>query len=176
MKPTNLKQKTKNGFTFDSYGHTQSIVDKLNQLTEGLTAFDILLVINRNSCDGELVSFIEGFEEMRHNDALNNQFSIEPKDKVLDFIKTTLVNLHKTCTTDKYGQVGLFNLTPSVFGNRKDEVEQYCKENKGILTFSTYGGSLGTYRAFTIVNQDIRNACNDALRNNQNYLTNINSY
>jgi hypothetical protein len=176
MKTTNLKQKTKSGFTFDSYGHTQSIVDKLNQLTEGLTAFDILLVINKNSCDGELVSFIEGFEEMRHNDALNTQFSIEPKDKVLDFIKTTLVNMHKTCTTDKYGQVGQHKFTPCIFGERIDEVEQYCKENKGVLTFATYGGSFGTYRAFRIDDKEISKSCDIALSTNPNCLSNINSY
>jgi len=86
-----------------------------------------------------------------------------------------LVEMHKTTTTDKYGQVGRHNFTPSVFGDVKDEVEQYCKENKGILQYNTYGSSYGTYKAFTIEDAEIREACSEALRKNENYLRNINS-
>ena len=67
-----------------------------------------------------------------------------------EFIKNTLVQMHRETTTDKYGQVGRSNFTPSLFGDRKEEVEQYCKENKGVLQYSTYGASYGTYKAFTI--------------------------
>jgi len=91
------------------------------------------------------------------------------------FIKMCLVEMHKTTTTDKYGQVGRHNFTPSVFGDVKDEVEQYCKENKGILQYNTYGSSYGTYKAFTIEDAEIREACSEALRKNENYLRNINS-
>lgn len=93
------------------------------------------------------------------------------------FIKDTLVELHKTCTTDKYGQVGRSTLTPSVFGERKDEVRQYCKDTNGtVLSFSTYGWQYGTYTAFSIQDEEIRQACSKVLCENENYLRNINSW
>ena len=92
------------------------------------------------------------------------------------FIKDILVQMHKETTTDIYGQVHRSNFSPSLFGDRKDEVEQYCKENKGILQYSTYGASYGTYKAFTIIDSDIRKACSEALSKNENYLRNINSW
>ena len=92
------------------------------------------------------------------------------------FIKDVLVELHSKVTTDQYGQVPKFYYVPSAFGDRADEVEKYCNENKGILEFSTYGNSYQTYTAFTIVDADIRMACKDALRKNPNYLHNINSW
>ena len=92
------------------------------------------------------------------------------------FIKDVLVQMHRETTTDKYGQVGRSNFTPSLFGDRKEEVEQYCKENKGVLQYSTYGASYGTYKAFTIEDSEIRKACSEALRENENYLRNINSW
>jgi len=93
-----------------------------------------------------------------------------------DYIKWCLVEMHKTTTTDKYGQISKFNFTPSVFGDKKNEIEQYCKENKGILQYSTYGTSYGTYKAFTIEDNDIRSACSEALHKNENYLRNVNSW
>ena len=92
------------------------------------------------------------------------------------FIKMCLVEMHKTVTTDKYGQVSRHNFTPSVFGDVKNEVEQYCKENKGILQYNTYGSSYGTYKAFTIEDAEIREACSEALSKNENYLRNVNSW
>lgn len=67
-----------------------------------------------------------------------------------EFIKSVLVELHKTCTVDQYGQVSKFNFVPNVFGDKKDEVLEYCKNNHGILKFETYGGKFGTYKAFII--------------------------
>ena len=93
-----------------------------------------------------------------------------------EFIKMCLVEMHKTTTTDKYGQIGRSNFTPSLFGDIKDEVEQYCKENKGILQYSTYGAVYGTYKAFTIEDAEIRKACREALGKNENYLRNVNSW
>jgi hypothetical protein len=93
-----------------------------------------------------------------------------------EFIKNTLVEFHRTCTTDSYGQVGISNFTLNLFGDKKNEVEQFCKENKGILRFSTYGWRYGTYVAFTIEDEEIRKACREALRTNENYLRNINSW
>lgn len=92
------------------------------------------------------------------------------------YIKDTLVEMHRNVTTDKYGQVGKFNYTPAVFGDRQEEVMKYCRQHPGILEFSTYGFRYMTYRAFTIVDTDIRRACNEALRENKNYLENINSW
>jgi len=92
------------------------------------------------------------------------------------FIKEVLVQMHRETTTDKYGQVGRSNFTPSLFGDRKEEVEQYCKENKGVLRYSTYGARYGTYKAFTIEDAEIRKACSESLSKNENYLRNVNSW
>jgi len=92
------------------------------------------------------------------------------------FIKNTLVEMHKTTTTDKYGQVGRSNFTPYLFGDKAEEVEQYCEDNKGILQYATYGAVYGTYKAFTIEDEDIESACSDALHKNKNYLRNLNSW
>lgn len=92
------------------------------------------------------------------------------------FIKMRLVEMHKTTTTDKFGQVGRSNFTSSIFGDMKDKVEQYCEENKGVLQYSTYGASYGTYKAFTIEDAEIRKACSEALSKNENYLRNVNSW
>ena len=92
------------------------------------------------------------------------------------FIKDVLVQMHRETTTDKYGQVGMYNFSPSLFGDREEEVEQYCKENKGVLQYSTYGWRYGTYKAFTIGDAEIRKACSEALSKNENYLRNVNSW
>lgn len=93
-----------------------------------------------------------------------------------EFIKDVLVQMHRETTTDKYGQVSIHNFTPSLFGDIKDEVEQYCKENKGILRYNTYGGSYGTYTAFTIEDVEIKKECSEALGKNENYMRNVNSW
>ena len=93
-----------------------------------------------------------------------------------EFIKNCLVDMHRETTTDKYGQVHQSNFTPSLFGDLKEQVKQYCKENKGVLTYSTYGASYGTYEAFTIDDAEIRRACSDALHENENYIRNVNSW
>tara|TARA_R110002126_G_scaffold83647_1_gene203950 strand:- start:176 stop:466 length:291 start_codon:yes stop_codon:yes gene_type:complete len=93
-----------------------------------------------------------------------------------EFIKNILVEMHKTTTTDKYGQVGRSNFTSSLFGDKKEDVEQYCKDNKGILQYATYGAVYGTYKAFTIEDKEIRSACGEALHKNENYLRNLNSW
>lgn len=93
-----------------------------------------------------------------------------------EYIKNTLVEFHKSCTTDKYGQVHKSNYTLSIFGNNRDKVEEYCKNNPNILKFSTYGGKFGTYKAFTIQDEGIRKVCQDTLSTNENYLRNVNSW
>lgn len=92
------------------------------------------------------------------------------------FIRKTLIELHKTCTTDKYGQVSKHHFTPNIFGDKKDDVQKYCKEHKGILQFSTYGGSYGTYTAFTIEDAELRKLCAETLKKNKNYIENVNSW
>jgi hypothetical protein len=92
------------------------------------------------------------------------------------FIKTTLVNLYRECTTDSFGQVEKFNFTPKVFGELAEDVQQYCKEHKGILSFSTYGWRYGTYTAFTIIDEDIKKSCREALRTNPNYIRNMTNW
>lgn len=93
-----------------------------------------------------------------------------------EFIKNRLVEMYKTCTTDKYGQVCRSNFTPSIFGDSRDDVEQYCKVNKGILQYNTYSAPYGTYRAFTIEDKRILKECRDVLSNNPNYIHNMTSW
>lgn len=95
---------------------------------------------------------------------------------IKQFIKDTLIEMYRTTTTDKYGQVGQSNLSPHLFGDRKEEVEQYCKENKGVLQYGTYGSRYGTYKSFVIQDEEIKDACQDALRKNNNYIRNVNSW
>lgn len=97
------------------------------------------------------------------------------KEEMIQFIKETLVEMYKNTTTDKYGQVSRDNFIPSLFGDKRDEVDQFCKENKGVLQFATYGGRFGTYKAFTIEDDEIRKDCNVALRSNPNYIHNMTS-
>lgn len=93
-----------------------------------------------------------------------------------NYIKETLIEMHNTVTTDQWGQVHRSNFTPHLFGDRAEEVREYCNQNKGILNFATYGASYGTYTAFTIESGDIRRSCNKALNTNPNYIRNINSW
>ena len=92
------------------------------------------------------------------------------------FIRKTLIEFYKTCTTDKYGQVAMHYFTPNIFGDKKDEVKKYCEEHKGILQFSTYGDRYGTYTAFTVEDAELRKECYETLRTNPNYIRNVNSW
>lgn len=92
------------------------------------------------------------------------------------FIKEKLVEMHKTVSTDKYGQVKKSSYTFGIFGDRANEVREWCDRNKGVLSVSTYSWHYGTYEAFTIIDIEIRKACWIALVNNENYRRNINSY
>jgi hypothetical protein len=92
------------------------------------------------------------------------------------FIKETLVEAYKTIDTDRYGQVPTFNKRPSLFGDMANEVRDYCEQNKGILTFSTYGSRVGNYEAFEIDDMDISRACSLALKENEGYLINVNNW
>ncbi len=102
--------------------------------------------------------------------------SHQTETNMREFIKETLVEAYKTISTDRYGQVTSFDRRPSLFGDRANEVREYCKQNKGILTFSTYGSRVGNYEAFEIDDMDISQACSLALKENVNYLENVNSW
>ena len=50
--------------------------------------------------------------------------------EIKEFIKASLVDMHKTCRTDRYGQVSRSNFMPkSLFGDRTDEVLDYLKSD-----------------------------------------------
>jgi len=94
-----------------------------------------------------------------------------------EFIKNALVDVHRNCTTDQYGQMGKFNLSlNNLFGKRAEEVEEYLKVNP-ILKISTYGANYGTYKAiWGIVDPEIKRLCGEAFAKNENRIRNINSY
>lgn len=86
------------------------------------------------------------------------------------FIKEQLIKMHKTVSVDKWGQVHQRNYTPGIFGDKKEEVEQYCKTNPNILKYSTYGGRFGNYRGFTVEDDGLKKVCSETLRENENYI------
>lgn len=94
-----------------------------------------------------------------------------------EFIKNALVEVHRNCTTDKYGQMAKFNLSlNNLFGKRVKEVEEYLRVNP-IVKISTYGASYGTYKAiWEIVDPEIKILCSEAFAKNENRIRNINSY
>lgn len=91
------------------------------------------------------------------------------------FIYDTITEIYRTASTDKYGQIAQFEFTPDVFGDKAKEVEEYNKTHN-ILQYSTYGGKCGIYKAFTIVDKELRTLCSEALRVNPNHIRNINSF
>ena len=96
--------------------------------------------------------------------------------KTRNFIKWELVKMHTKVRTDKYGQVSVHNFTPCLFGDREEEVRQYCEENEGVLRFRTYGSRYGTFTAFSIEDAEIRKACDQALQMNEHYIRNMTSW
>lgn len=92
-----------------------------------------------------------------------------------DFIKAKLVEMYSTCTTDQYGQIqkSYFSLN-SLFGEKTEEVLKFIKKNPIIKT-SVYGGVYGTsYKAVSeILDEEIKTACREALRKNENYIYNM---
>lgn len=90
-----------------------------------------------------------------------------------EYIKEKLVEIYKTCAVDTYGQIARKNFTPSIFGDRKEEVENYCKENEGVLKFSMYGNTFGAYKAFTIEDKELLDECRKVLSTNPYYVYNM---
>lgn len=85
-----------------------------------------------------------------------------------NIIEKMVVDYHKTCSVDRYGQVGTLRVS-SVFNDKMDDVLEYAKNDNTLIEVSTYGGRLGTWKGFQITDSDLRRKCSDALRNNENY-------
>lgn len=85
-----------------------------------------------------------------------------------NLIEKMVVDYHKTCSVDRYGQVGTLRLS-SVFNDNMDDILEYTKNDNTLIEVSTYGGRLGTWKGFQITDSDLRRKCSDALRNNKNY-------
>lgn len=85
-----------------------------------------------------------------------------------NLIEKMVVDYHRTCSVDGYGQVGVLRVY-DVFGDKKEDVLEYANNDNTLIEVSTYGGRLGTYKGFRITDSDLRRKCSDALRSNENY-------
>lgn len=85
-----------------------------------------------------------------------------------NLIEQMVVDYHKTCSVDRYGQVGVLRVY-DVFKDKKEDVLEYAKNDNTLIEVSTYGGRLGTWKGFQITDSDLRRKCSDALRSNENY-------
>ena len=94
-----------------------------------------------------------------------------------EFIKEKLVEMYSTCTTDQYGQVAQFNLDiKRLFGDKTEQMLEYIKTDP-VISVSTFCNRYFTYMAVRdILDKNIDKACTEALRNNANYLRNINRW
>lgn len=96
------------------------------------------------------------------------------------FITDKLVETHRTCSCDNYGQMGKYNLgLGSLFGKDASKVEEFIKENKNhqIISIATYGGSVGIYKAVNeILDPEIKRLCKEAFSKNENHLRNLNNW
>jgi hypothetical protein len=86
-----------------------------------------------------------------------------------NLIREKLVEYYRECSVDGYGQVGVIRAY-DVFKDQTDDVQEYAKENKTLISISTYGGRLGTFRGIEILDSDLQSECRNALRNNENYI------
>ena len=84
-----------------------------------------------------------------------------------NLIEEMVVDYHKNCSVDGYGQVGTLRMY-SVFNDKMDDVLEYAKNDNTLIEVSTYGGRLGTFKGFQITDSDLRRKCSDALRSNEN--------
>ena len=84
-----------------------------------------------------------------------------------NLIEQMVVDYHKNCSVDGYGQVGTLRVY-SVFNDKMDDVLEYAKNDNTLIEVSTYGGRLGTFKGFQITDSDLRRKCSDALRSNEN--------
>lgn len=94
------------------------------------------------------------------------------------FIKEKLVEVYRTASTDKYGQIGKHNFNIKyLFGEQAEKIMEFVKTDKSIISIGCYGLLGVNYYAVASINDaDIKQACKEALSKNQNYLDNINSW
>lgn len=86
-------------------------------------------------------------------------------------IKDKLVQMHLSASTDEYGQICRFHYNLDIlFGDAKNEVIEYIKHNP-IISISCYARS--GVCVSSINDQEIKMACNDALKLNKNRIYNL---
>jgi len=85
-----------------------------------------------------------------------------------NLIEEMVVDYHKNCSVDGYGQVGTLRVY-SVFKDKMEDVLEYAKNENTLIEISTYGGRLGTFKGFQITDSNLRKKCSEALRSNHNY-------
>lgn len=90
-----------------------------------------------------------------------------------EFIKDTLVNVHRTATSDEYGQIGRFNFNIRIFGDMKEDVLKYIKTYP-IIEVSTY--ATAGMCVSNILDEGIKKACRIAKSQNENVKYNLNKY
>jgi hypothetical protein len=85
-----------------------------------------------------------------------------------DLITDILVNYHKTCSIDKYGQVGAIDAY-SAFKTKEmiEMVKEFVNQNRiegnsRLIGLPTYGGRFGTYLGVTIESDELRKLCSQA--------------
>ena len=87
-----------------------------------------------------------------------------------DYIKQALVDYLTRDGIDGYGQFK--TLQPyEVFKDKTEEVLKWNEEHK-LLSIQTYGWTYGTYKGFNvgyIKDAEIKQACSDAVKNNEVY-------
>jgi hypothetical protein len=86
-----------------------------------------------------------------------------------NLIENYLVKHHAKCSVDKYGQKKALDFC-QIFEKDSDAIEQYLKENRGILKLVTYGYAYGTYLGISeILDKEIKEKCSIAFNENPNY-------
>lgn len=86
--------------------------------------------------------------------------------EIRKFIEETVIELYRTAHLDKWDQMSQSSRTPAIFGDREEEVVEYCKNNRGLLGISTYGGRFGTYRGFNVTSSSLMAKCMEAKKEN----------
>ena len=92
-----------------------------------------------------------------------------------NLIEEMVVDYHKNCSVDGYGQVGTLRVY-SVFKDKMEDVLEYAKNDNTLIEVYTYGSRLGTFKGFQIVDPNLRRKCSDALRSNENYKRSMTSW
>lgn len=89
-------------------------------------------------------------------------------------LKEKIANYYRTSTTDKYGQlstISIYSVTES------DEEREQLKE---LVNVCTYGGRLGTYKAFSpwgaFKCAELEQMCREAFALNEHRKRNLNSW